>query len=942
MGSSKKQTIGYKFFAGIHMVLSHGPIDAIKKILVDDSKVLLEGNYVAGSYTISKESLFGGESSQGGIAGTLDILDGSPDQLQNSYLTKLAKNAESSQAYLPAYRGVASMVLHDKYSYEYLAIDKQTGQYTTKTISGDRGMLLGMNPYLKTWKTLVQRIHKTSDGDVQWYDEKAAIGTVTINNLGQIAFILDDSGSMSDANMKNMKAGVNNVLDSISGNNIDVMIQAINSGVRIYRKASSSDIDSAKAFVNSLTANGWTSATNAYGNINNFFTFSDSSTLSEKIVLTLSDGEMQDVETAKANIQTAFKKVKFVGLGMGTVGSLNDFDNTGNPVQVVSADQIAAAISGVFYTYADMNPAHIIRECLVNDVWGMGKPESEINDESFKTAADTLYAEQLGMSITWTQESAIESFLEQIRNHINAVIYEDPSTGLTVLKLIRDDYDEASLVILNESDISEVTEFQRATFSELINQVTVTYTNVATGEDGTITVQDTALVSMQNSINSKSVEYKGFSNINNAGRVAMRDLKVLATPLISAEIKVKRSVARNFRQGDVFKWDWKDYNVNSVVMRVLAVDLGNGKNNSVTVTCTQDIFAMPDSTVTAVQPSNPESIDLTPVTQQIAFDMPYLELVQRQGQSAIDAILANNPEASFFGVACARPTTGAVAQNVQLYLMSEASGNYLRDSNFDFCSVFTLATDLDYLDTQIVTASTADFSLIDVTEDLPVWAQIGDEIVSITAISVDDSNNIVLTVKRGVLDTVPAQHSKDSVGYVWDVMNGGSETEHVETETISAKLVTSSLSALLDVGDATAISATMQGRAYRPYPPANVQIDGKYYPDTVGDKINLTWSHRNRLQQTGGDYLGWVDGNVTLEPGVTYYLTITDEKSNVLLDQNIGAVDQYSFDVSASSANQFHITLKSVRNSIESYQIFTHSVKASFEAPYNVVATYSE
>ncbi len=44
-----------------------------------------------------------------------------------------------------------------------------------------------------------------------------------------------------------------------------------------------------------------------------------------------------------------------------------------------------------------MNPAHIIRECLTNSVWGIGVSESNIDDVSFKKAADTLFDEQMGM-----------------------------------------------------------------------------------------------------------------------------------------------------------------------------------------------------------------------------------------------------------------------------------------------------------------------------------------------------------------------------------------------------------------------------------------------------------------------------------------------------------------------------------------------------------------
>ena len=35
MGGNKAQTVGYRYSLGLHLALCHGPIDAIREILVD-------------------------------------------------------------------------------------------------------------------------------------------------------------------------------------------------------------------------------------------------------------------------------------------------------------------------------------------------------------------------------------------------------------------------------------------------------------------------------------------------------------------------------------------------------------------------------------------------------------------------------------------------------------------------------------------------------------------------------------------------------------------------------------------------------------------------------------------------------------------------------------------------------------------------------------------
>lgn len=88
MSKSKKVTIGYKYYLGLHMVA------------VQDAQELLEiqvGERTAwsGSVTsnqsisINAENLFGGEKKEGGVKGTLDVMFGGSTQPKNSYLTNL-------------------------------------------------------------------------------------------------------------------------------------------------------------------------------------------------------------------------------------------------------------------------------------------------------------------------------------------------------------------------------------------------------------------------------------------------------------------------------------------------------------------------------------------------------------------------------------------------------------------------------------------------------------------------------------------------------------------------------------------------------------------------------------------------------------------------------------------------------------------------------------
>lgn len=144
MGSSKKQTVGYKYYMGLHFGLCHGPVDSVKQVLVGDRSAWSGNQTETGTIAIMANKLFGGDEKEGGIVGDLSILMGTSGQSVNSYLqSKIGAN-------IPAFRGILSAVW-------------QGGQVTAN------------NPYVKPWAFRVTRTKAGWSGGTAWYPEKAEI-----------------------------------------------------------------------------------------------------------------------------------------------------------------------------------------------------------------------------------------------------------------------------------------------------------------------------------------------------------------------------------------------------------------------------------------------------------------------------------------------------------------------------------------------------------------------------------------------------------------------------------------------------------------------------------------------------------------------------------------------------------------------------------------------
>jgi hypothetical protein len=574
----------------------------------------------------------------------------------------------------------------------------------------------------------------------------------------------------------------------------------------------------------------------------------------------------------------------------------------------------------------------------------MGYSEADIDDATFKACADTLYDERMGISLIWDRQTNIEDFIREIVKHIDGALYVDRFTGKFTLKLIRNDYDENNLLLLDEYNIDKITDFTKPTFGELTNSVSVNYWDSQTNTNASLTVQDIALAQMQQATINTTVQYPGFTNKYIATLVAQRDLKTLSTPLISCTIYANTE-ASELNIGDVFKLTWPDYEVDSVVMRVTGIAYGNGKMNRVRITATQDVFALPDSLIIAApepeweNPNKPPE----PLTNSLVFEVPYLELVQQLGQADADSMIGANAQIAFLGAAALRPQASAINAR---FMVNDGPG-FEDVGAVDFCPGATLAEALPLVNGAGQIVETVQLSNITDEENIEPgeWCQINDEILAV--VSLEDG---LLTVKRGCLDTVPQRHPSGSTVFFWDAFAAGAPTEYVESDEIDVRLLTATGGGILPLEQAMTTTVEMAGRAARPYPPGDFKVNDLYFPQALSlseeSILSLTWVDRNRVQQTGETLIGFLDSAVTIETGVTYEVVCTAETSQGVEEwyrESVGQANECDIDLTENEPPEdaVSLTLKVYSKRDDLYCLYPQTVTILvFEPPYNVFGVY--
>lgn len=143
MGGSKKPKMNVTLYhMGIHMGLARS-MDELVQIEVGGKDAWKGSATNNGAFSINKPDLFGGETKEGGIQGSANLLMGRPDQQALPALQQMLGGL------VPAFRGIASFFYN--------------------------GLLCANSPYPKQWKFRVRRTASGWNDDAVWYSTKATI-----------------------------------------------------------------------------------------------------------------------------------------------------------------------------------------------------------------------------------------------------------------------------------------------------------------------------------------------------------------------------------------------------------------------------------------------------------------------------------------------------------------------------------------------------------------------------------------------------------------------------------------------------------------------------------------------------------------------------------------------------------------------------------------------
>lgn len=935
MGKSSGQVTGYKYLANFLLFIGN-PIEKLLNINFDKRGWIANERISYGSngemIYIEKPNLYG--ENEGGVAGTMRVKHGTNKQTASTqykkYMASLAlpTSAYPYQSYIIFGGGGFSQGSWDLTEEELEDVGDDLDA-SNKYL--ESGFYLGNSGYMKEMLLWPKRIHVRNDGREQWYDGKAEIKYTDENGTSGLQLKKNKDLVLAEASkrLQNPWYGTKKIDGAFH------------------------EIETTSSSPGLLGTNGvWHFDAGTEGKIGDVGTIKTSFNTGVLVaieLLLLCDDGLQDFswsgskwyikeEWGETGWVTCKKLVLITnedGTGSLRASIVNGFPSGSDSQHRVDASCALMDPSEFTQTIEslDINPIHKIREILTDDT-AINKPESDVNNTNFMKAADRIFDEGLGISWAITEKSCLDA-INELCGHIEAGVRVNRQTGLYEMVLFRDDwFEENEIHALAVNKIKSMS-LDVSNADEAINQLNVSYYNREAIKDSSFSVAENASIrNLNGRVNAEDADFPYFMNQRNAAVVAQWKLKQMSSPVWSGSFTTAAYEARRWNRYDLLKLAWPRKWQGTITVRIMKINLGKDADVSIDF-----VEVVPYSSELSSNIVIDTPIDVAPLPPQPCqyepFELPYYLAVMALGQRKTDDELAYENNYGLVGVVAEKP------QNNSLYavMMTHDGTEWLRAATIDY----EATADLDQSISKTSTSFTVKNSSALANIAAGTLVKCGSEWIVFQGVDLETG---VVNVKRGALDFGPQSWQSGTKLYFCGNDVAYDQTEYVSGEEVLVAALTATPSGLQELDGSIAIE--MNARAFRPYPPANVKINGEHWPEDIETDLVLTWVDRNRIQQTGGELLGWFDAGVTLESGVTYQLTLTelDENQIELRTQNLslGTLNTYTFQTSAMNANTrtIEITLKTLRDGYECLNPFFHTVELSqfFSAPYDLTVEF--
>lgn len=763
---SKKVTTGYWYELAWHDGLCLGPLDAYLEFRAGTKTAWSGRETYSTTIYINAPDLWGGEKDQGGIVGPLSLMFGDATQTPSPYLVSTFGDQTT------AWRGIA-------------------------TVAFEGGKYGANNPYAQKRAHKVERIKQGWDGDACWYPAKAPVplGADFYSGFSDLSWALPTEG------------GLSTVTDefTLTGDGSHVVSVTLRLSGRIeYRKYNDGVHIVDPAYPHIVTALSSSASSDTSHNIYKIEISSPAQTyyVNYKTEAEWTTGAIPfSDEVLTLNVAT--------NATVRVVADPVDGYQDGPAPQYINIEVIGVDGTGLYAK----NPAHMLLWAHTQEHCG-GQPLETVNIASATAAADWFYAHGFGLcTVRYPDKESAAEFSSRIERVAGCAWSQNRADGQWYIDIANGEYDIDTLPTLTDDDIVSFEEIPTV-LDDAVNSVSIKYFDPQRKEIITTPpLRAMGLIAEFGTIH-QTYDFQEIPTDAIANRVAHRELLARCTPTRVFTLATTRKTA-GWRRNTYFRLQCPKRGIADMVCLLAEINSGSLKSGAVQIKATQDIYSLPTTayatTETGVDTRPPSTP--APITEQAAFEAPYIDVVAAMPASDFSAL----PKDAGYLVGAAvnpgrmRDFTMTVAPSGGAYAVAD-DGEFSPSCTATAAIEPGLRVGIGFSDgVQMAGVAVGDLALWDT------------ELVRVDAIDLDAGT---LDLGRGCADTLPHPHAADSRLFFYQHSAAHDDTQHIAGETVDVKLLTNSFSKQLSPADATALHVTFNERLARPYPPADFKLNG--------------------------------------------------------------------------------------------------------------------
>lgn len=562
----------------------------------------------------------------------------------------------------------------------------------------------------------------------------------------------------------------------------------------------------------------------------------------------------------------------------------------------IGTAEVGGAGSGI------INAVHVIMECYTDTSWGKGVSLADIDTASFVTAAQTCYDEGLGFSFEWAGKKSLDDFILDVTSHIQGVVRTNRTTQQIELFLIREIVDTSGLLLLDETNIVDVSSITKRELDKRVSHLVIKYLPIGENKEETLTFSSPSLSLKQIKPKKKTTNYTGVVTQEVAIKLGNRDMQQLSRPIFSGSFTCTPE-ASGLNIGDAFKLNHPDYMDFTIICRVETLGLGTVEKSKLTLTFSEDVYSVSSAVYASIEASAWVDPIQPPVNSpfQAVGVVPYYRIAQVVGDAEA-RLLDYTSEVGLYMLLAA--PTGDTLSGDMYY---KTGGSWITLGGYSAQSTFAaeITTEIDQLTATVPIGLVVGYSYLEVGDILVV----GKEYMSVVTLATTS-----LVVKRGVLSSYPRVHIAGTRIFSLSDFVTSSDITTYGLNTYEYWAGTVSLGGRLapEAGTTGLFLDPDSALPFDPYPPADLKIGGVSWLASFDHTLTMdvSWKSRNRILQTESP-IGYYEGNITPDANITYSGTLVVD--TVLIDSfsNITALN-YTFAIPKEVAGNCVVTITSV------------------------------